>query len=144
MRRARSASSAPWRLRRTQTAPARSSPSARRARSSPSSRDLLDDLERRRAVADPLARARLLLRRELVGGDPAERLADLRGVLVVDLHLDRLLVAGGVERDGLVLDVDDVGVDAVLVGLDLVGRQAPGRLACGGRGRPTETCVNRR
>src|SRR5712675_2276922 len=82
-----------------------------------SSRNLRDELWRRGSIADPLAQAGLLLGGELVGRDPAQRLADLRGVLVVDLHLDRLLVAGGIERDRLVLDVDDIRVDRVLVRL---------------------------
>src|ERR1051325_4615667 len=71
--------------------PAGRAPRTARSRSRASPGHLADQRGGRWPVADPLARPRLLLRWELVGGDPAERLADLRGGLVVDLPLDRLL-----------------------------------------------------
>src|SRR5512143_4316621 len=101
----------------------------RRARSSrpsraASSRDLRHDLGVGRTVTGALLAARLVLRRELVRGEATERLADLRGVVVVDLRLDRLRVRGAEGLDRLALDLDDIRIECIAIRLRLIGGEA--------------------
>src|SRR5687767_4271651 len=102
-------------------------PRGSRAGGSPSSYDLRDELGCRRAIADAFLAARFALGWILLRREPAERGADPRGVLVVDLELDRLLVAKREGFDRLVLDADDDLVELFGVRLVQLLRHVRGR-----------------